>query len=197
MRVALVVAALAACSSDPHELVINSQRQPIIGGSTTHVGQFPSVVAVFIPGGLCTGTLITPTTVVTAAHCVDPAELGKTSAEIVAGTTVILDRPSLFVQGGRTIAAAEIFEHPTHPDFTAANIDFGHDDIALIRLAEPVTDRPTSPIDLTKENNKVGTKTTQVGYGINKAVPTTPGSSSTSPGNLSSAVRLPAVASST
>jgi len=50
---------------------------PIVGGSTDVVD--PAVVHVEVAGAICTGALIAPTIVLTAAHCVIPGEDGVVS----------------------------------------------------------------------------------------------------------------------
>src|SRR5262245_38436991 len=49
---------------------------PIIGGTQAQNGQYPSVVAFTVGNGLCTGTLVTPEWILTAAHCVTPSVVG-------------------------------------------------------------------------------------------------------------------------
>ena len=164
----ILIAALAACS-DPSAPVLGFERQPIVGGALTVAGQFPTVVAVFETkaGALCTGTLISPTVVLTAAHCIDSAELGRTPSEIVAEMEVIFDSLNADNAAPANIVhATQIFENPSHPNFAQPMPDLGHDDDALIVLDTPQTTRPTSPVDLTAAN-LLGVTTTQVGYGIN------------------------------
>ena len=45
--------------------------QPIYGGAPVAPGAWPAVVAINIGSFLCTGTLVTPNVVFTAAHCLD------------------------------------------------------------------------------------------------------------------------------
>lgn len=79
---------LASCTEAPET---RSLEQEIIGGTGGQVGEFPTTVAIS-NGGLCTGTLIAPDLVLTAAHCILPSLLGASSqAEVTAQTQVILD----------------------------------------------------------------------------------------------------------
>ncbi|MCP4448955.1 MAG: trypsin-like serine protease [Myxococcales bacterium] len=139
---------------------IGSTSQAIIGGESASVGDFPTTVAIS-NGGLCTGTLIAQDLVLTAAHCVLPSLLGVGTQDQVTGQTqVIFDTDDLYSSGGRAIQAAETIPHP---DFSINGL--GDNDIALIRLQTPVTDRTPTPINRSREDAKAGLLVTQVGYG--------------------------------
>ena len=49
---------------------------PILGGTQTQVGDYPQTVAILLGGALCTGTLIAPDWVLTAAHLLLAANSG-------------------------------------------------------------------------------------------------------------------------
>src|SRR5690242_2690234 len=66
----LLVAACVAPASEPAPKT-KSSYQPIVGGTIDNGD--PAVPAIYIGGGLCTGTLISPHVILTAGHCISPA----------------------------------------------------------------------------------------------------------------------------
>tara|TARA_R110002073_G_scaffold303128_1_gene471129 strand:- start:85328 stop:86491 length:1164 start_codon:yes stop_codon:yes gene_type:complete len=139
---------------------VGSANQPIIGGTARSAGDFPTTVAIS-NGGLCTGTLIAPDLILTAAHCITPALLGANSqAQVTSQTQVLIDADSVFNDSGSRIQAADTIPHPS---FSVNSL--GNNDIGLIRLATPVTDRLPTPINRFNEDAPAGIIVTQVGYG--------------------------------
>lgn len=129
------VAEASAAADGPTARIVN-------GDPTT---EFPAVGFVGPLG--CTGTLISPTHVLTAAHCV------------VANGTQLGDREGEFVLAGRTYNSSKITVHPQYDDF---NFGAGYD-LAIIELQEPVLG--VTPEKILRTAPQVGQILTLVGFG--------------------------------
>jgi secreted trypsin-like serine protease len=150
MRHHALAIVLTACTAVPLD---GRTTQSIIGGVTASPLDYPTVVALEdTPANwFCTGTLITPDWVLTAGHCVAD---GPTT-----GLHVRFDDADVNnADGGKVVAVSEVH---VHAEFTWEAWD---NDIALLRLAEPVTDRTPTPIH--RDVVAAGTQVLDVGYGV-------------------------------
>jgi secreted trypsin-like serine protease len=121
----------------------------IFNGTAT--AEFPAVVGLAVTNRdigrtVCSGTLITPTAVLTAAHCLafDPVQV------------VVIVFPTATTRADY-VASAFV----SHPRFSLARVPLA--DVAVVRLATPVAD--VQPLPLVSHSPRPRTRGFIVGYG--------------------------------
>lgn len=124
---------------------------PVVGGTVVPAGEWNDVVLVDIGDSICTGTLIGPRTVLTAAHC------NSGVRGVIVGTKDYYDQS----QGTYYTASASV----SHPNYRG----FGYD-IAVVRLNNAVTGvQPRAfSVDCASEYIRDGNSVHLVGFGSDR-----------------------------
>jgi trypsin len=126
--------ALMACACAVAVIVPSAGAAPrahpsIVGGAPADPAQFPYSVAIYRKGHLhCGGSVIGPTKILTAGHCVDGFNL--------ANFQVIVGRPDL--RNPRLGQSIGVSSGRVHPDFEQTGLH----DVAVLNLAQPTSVAP-------------------------------------------------------
>ncbi|MFI0502288.1 S1 family peptidase [Streptomyces albogriseolus] len=139
----------------------------VVGGFPVDVSQSPYTVALSSrdrfggtrAGQFCGGVAVGRTTVLTAAHCMDPEVLGA-SPERVRDLRVIAGRTELLSKSGQEVAVRRVWVNPHYDGVTNSG------DFAVLSLAEPLP--ATSVIGMAGAGDpayRAGTPATVYGWG--------------------------------
>ena len=129
-------------------------RSSIVGGGAANPADWPFAVAIFRKGRLhCGGSVISPTRVLTAGHCVDGFNLSN--------FTVIIGRPNL--REGAVGESIPVASGRVHPDFEQTGLH----DVATLELAHPTAVAPVTLAtpDVNNATTQPGTPPRVAGYG--------------------------------
>ncbi|MBL1098406.1 S1 family peptidase [Streptomyces coffeae] len=112
------------------------------GGQPARAADYPWAVAVkpvAIPFSFCGGTLIAPTKVLTAGHCVDAFQKVPGLLQVVSG------RDKMLSSDGTKVGVARIWRHPDYATFDYQGETGYRNDVAVLTLKSPI-DAPTLPL---------------------------------------------------
>jgi secreted trypsin-like serine protease len=156
----------AACGAPERQSAIGSDTVEIVQGVPTT--ETPSVVALYGTvegregGALCTATVVSPTVVLTAAHCVHPQMAGDNATFVVFTSHDITDPATR----GTPLKVREVHYNPT---WDPQNLPGGHD-IAVAILEDP-TDIAPMPVNLSPLTEDLrGAPARIIGYGLDDGI---------------------------
>jgi V8-like Glu-specific endopeptidase len=160
-KILLPIACTGLLACQPSVPRFASSKASIIGGATD-TGD-PSVVALYaqdptmMSGALCTASVISPTVLLTAAHCVDPAETGANAQFfILEGSDINSAQPS----------NVNVSNTAFNPMFDTTHPENGYD-VGVVVLDRSLGRTPLPFAHTAPTNAMVGQPVRLVGYGLN------------------------------
>ena len=177
-KIALATLVLTGCSL-PSSPQVGSTSEAIVGGQNDGTNH-PSVVMLYADltdaqghesGAICTGEVISPHVVLTAAHCVDPAAMTDDQGNplTINGFVVYLgDDLSNDMEVGTQSNLRQVATTVYNPAFNINDLEGGND-IAVVVTTASIPETPMTFSQSPLDSSYVGKSVTIVGYGVDSS----------------------------